>query len=142
MSEKLVKTLIKRTCLTIRENETINQAAQILSVNNIGALPVLDNNGKLKGIISERDIARSTKNKEFNVNDKVSKIMTSNVITCNASSSAFDLLEIMSSKKIRHIPIVDNHKLLGIISIGDVVNRIINRYKEENQNLKDYINTY
>ena len=68
--------------------------------------------------------------------------MTKNVITCDSNASAFNLLEIMSDKKIRHIPIVDNNKLLGIISIGDVVNRIIDRYKEENKNLKDYINTY
>jgi CBS domain-containing protein len=142
MSEKIVTKLSKRSCITIKENETLQKAALVLKDNNIGALPVVDRDNKLVGILSERDIARNIFDENFNKNQKISNIMSTNVVTCTVDSSAFDLLKIMSDKKIRHIPIVDNNKLLGIISIGDVVNRIIDRYKEENQYLKDYINTY
>jgi CBS domain-containing protein len=142
MSEKIVTKLSKRSCITIKENETLQKAALVLKDNNIGALPVVDKDNKLVGILSERDIARNIFDENFNKNQKISNIMSTNVVTCTVDSSAFDLLKIMSDQKIRHIPIVDNNKLLGIISIGDVVNRIIDRYKEENQYLKDYINTY
>ena len=140
--ERLVKTLAKRDCITINQKDSIQKASSAMSEKNIGCLPVVDNNGQLVGIISERDIARKTSKSDFSPNIEIENIMTKNVVTCDSNASAFDLLEVMSDKKIRHIPIVDNNKLLGIISIGDVVNRIIDRYKEENKNLKDYINTY
>ena len=66
--------------------------------------------------------------------------MTSNIISCNLSASSKELMEVMTKKKIRHLPIIDNNKLLGIVSIGDVVNRIIFNYKEETKFLKEYIN--
>ena len=140
--ERLVKTLAKRDCITINQKDSIQKTSSIMSEKNVGCLPVVDNNDKLVGIISERDIARKISKSNFGPNIEVQNIMTKNVVTCDSNASAFDLLEVMSDKKIRHIPIVDNNKLLGIISIGDVVNRIIDRYKEENKNLKDYINTY
>ena len=140
--ERLVKTLAKRDCITINQKDSIQKASSVMSEKNIGCLPVVENNGQLVGIISERDIARKTSKSDFSPNIEIENIMTKNVVTCDSNASAFDLLEVMSDKKIRHIPIVDNNKLLGIISIGDVVNRIIDRYKEENKNLKDYINTY
>ena len=140
--ERLVKTLAKRDCITINQKDSIQKASSVMSEKNVGCLPVVDINDKLVGIISERDIARKTSKSDFSPNIEIENIMTKNVVTCDSNASAFDLLEVMSDKKIRHIPIVDNNKLLGIISIGDVVNRIIDRYKEENKNLKDYINTY
>ena len=140
--ERLVKTLAKRDCITINQKDSIQKASFVMSEKNIGCLPVVDNDDQLVGIISERDIARKTSKSDFSPNIEIENIMTKNVVTCDSNASAFDLLEVMSDKKIRHIPIVDNNKLLGIISIGDVVNRIIDRYKEENKNLKDYINTY
>ena len=140
--ERLVKILAKRDCIRINLKDSIQKASSVMSEKNIGCLPVVDNDDQLVGIISERDIARKTSKSDFSPNIEIENIMTKNVVTCDSNASAFDLLEIMSDKKIRHIPIVDNNKLLGIISIGDVVNRIINRYKEENKNLKDDINTY
>ena len=140
--ERLVKTLAKRDCITINQKDSIQKASSVMSEKNIGCLPVVNNDDQLVGIISERDIARKTSKSDFSPNIEIENIMTKNVVTCDSNASAFDLLEVMSDKKIRHIPIVDNNKLLGIISIGDVVNRIIDRYKEENKNLKDYINTY
>ena len=66
--------------------------------------------------------------------------MTSNIISCDLSASSKELMEVMTKKKIRHLPIIDNNKLLGIVSIGDVVNRIIFNYEEETKFLKEYIN--
>ena len=66
--------------------------------------------------------------------------MTSNIISCNLSASSKELMEVMTKKKNKDLPIIDNNKLLGIVSIGDVVNRIIFNYKEETKFLKEYIN--
>ena len=66
--------------------------------------------------------------------------MSKNLITCNLNTSVTELMEIITNNKIRHIPIIEEKKLLGMVSIGDVVNYIIDQYKEENQYLRDYIN--
>ena len=67
--------------------------------------------------------------------------MTKNIIFCNKNSSSKELMEIMNENKIRHIPIMEQHKLLGIVSIGDVVNRIIENYAYETKHLRKYINS-
>ena len=66
--------------------------------------------------------------------------MTKNIISCDLSVSSKELMKKMTKNKIRHLPIIDNNKLLGIVSIGDVVNRIIFNYEEETKYLKEYIN--
>ena len=68
--------------------------------------------------------------------------MSKNLITCDLNTSVTELMNEMTEKKIRHILIMDDQKLLGIVSIGDVVKHLINKIKEENKNLKDYINSY
>ena len=67
--------------------------------------------------------------------------MTKNIIFCNKNTSSKELMEIMNENKIRHIPIMEKHKLLGIVSIGDVVNRIIENYAYETKYLREYINS-
>ena len=101
-------------------------------------LSTQDNN--VIGIVSERDLARYIVNNEFKKDLPVTKIMSKNLITCNLSTSVTELMEIISNNKIRHIPIMEEKKLLGMVSIGDVVNYIIDQYKEENQHLRDFIN--
>ena len=81
-------------------------------------------------------------NNEFKNDLSVTKIMSKNLITCNINTSVTELMEIISNNKIRHIPIMEEKKLLGMVSIGDVVNYIINQYKEENQYLRNFINKY
>jgi CBS domain-containing protein len=68
--------------------------------------------------------------------------MSKNLVTCDLNTSVTELMNEMTEKKIRHILIMDDQKLLGIVSIGDVVKHLINKIKEENKNLKDYINSY
>ena len=143
MSDTLVTKLSKRKCFTLSENDTLKTISEKLQKHNIGAMPVLstqDNN--VIGIVSERDLARYIFNNEFKNDLPVTKIMSKNLITCNINTSVTELMEIISNNKIRHIPIMEEKKLLGMVSIGDVLNYIIDQYKEENQYLRDYINKY
>ena len=140
MTETLVTKLSKRECFTLSELDTVKTVSEKLQKHNVGAMPVLSKqNNEIIGIVSERDLARFIFQDKFNNELPVTKIMTQQIITCNLDTSVTELMEIVSHKKIRHIPIVDGKKILGIVSIGDVVNHIIEQYKEENKQLKDYI---
>ena len=137
MAEKLVQSLAKRGCITIFDNSKISDLALLLTLNNIGAVIVVDKKNKPIGMVSERDIIR---NFNKNVLD-VKNIMTSKIISCDLSISSTELLEIMNKNKVRHIPIINKGLLLGIVSIGDVVKRLIETYENENMNLKNFINS-
>ena len=137
MAEKLVLSLIKRKCITIKEDSSISDLAELLTLNNIGAVVVVDINNKAIGIVSERDVIRNY-NKDYH---NIKNIMTNKLISCDLSISSTNLLEIMNKNKVRHIPIINKDKLLGIVSIGDVVKRLIKTYENENINLKNFINS-
>ena len=137
MAEKLVLSLIKRKCITIKEDSTISDLAELLTLNNIGAVVVVDINNKAIGIVSERDVIRNY-NKDYH---NIKNIMTNKLISCDLSISSTNLLEIMNKNKVRHVPIINKDKLLGIVSIGDVVKRLIETYENENINLKNFINS-
>ena len=141
MSEKLVTKLSKRKCFTLSENDTLKTASEKLQKHNIGSLPVLSTqDNSIIGIVSERDLARYIFNDEFKNDLSITKIMSKNLNTCSQNASVTELMEIITNNKIRHIPVIEEKKLLGMVSIGDVVNYIIDQYKEENQYLRDYIN--
>ena len=137
MAEKLVLSLIKRKCITIKEDSTISDLANLLTLNDIGAVVVVDSSNKAIGIVSERDVIKNY-NKDYNY---IKNIMTNKLISCDLSISSTSLLEIMNKNKVRHIPIMNKGKLLGIVSIGDVVKRLIETYENENINLKNFINS-
>jgi len=141
MARKLVTKLSKRPCFTLIEKDTLKSASEKLKKYNVGVMPVLNESDKsVIGIISERDLARYICVDEFKNNLPVDKIMSKNIISCDLNTSVTQLMEIISSHKIRHVPIIEEKKLLGIVSIGDVVNHIIDQYKDENQQLRDFIN--
>ena len=141
MARKLVTKLSNRECFTLTEKDTLKTASNKLQIHNVGVMPVLSEHDKsVIGIISERDLARYIYKDEFSSELLVTKIMTTNIISCNLNTSVTELMEIISNHKIRHIPIIEEKKLLGIVSIGDVVNHIIEKYKDENQHLTDFIN--
>ena len=141
MARKLVTKLSNRECFTLTEKDTLKTASNKLQTHNVGVMPVLSEQDKsVIGIISERDLARYIYRDEFSSELLVTKIMTTNIISCNLNTSVTELMEIISNHKIRHIPIIEENKLLGIVSIGDVVNHIIEQYKDENQHLRDFIN--
>ena len=137
----LVTKLSKRECFTLSEHDTLKSASEKLQKHNVGAMPVLGKqNNDLIGIVSERDLARFIFKNEFSDDLPITKIMTKQIITCNINTSVTELMEIITQNKIRHIPIVGDKKILGIVSVGDVVNHVIEQYRDENKHLKDYMN--
>ena len=142
MPGKLVSMMSKRECHTLNVAEPIREASKKFHEKKIGCMPVVDNNKNTIGIISERDLSQFLYKERFNLSTSVSQIMSKNLITCDLNTSVTELMDEMTEKKIRHILIMEDKKLLGIVSIGDVVNHLIAKVKEENKNLKDYINSY
>ena len=141
MSESLVKKLSSRECFTVNEDDNVASVIYTLTRNNIGALPVLNSHKNLVGIVSERDIIQKIsleKNNTF-FNKKTKLLMTSPVISCGVETRSDELMMIMSKNKIRHIPIVKNSKLVGMVSIGDVVKRLIEKYQNETKLLREFI---
>ena len=137
----LISQLLTRNLVSINENKTTYNAIKLLAKNSIGALPVLNDNMDLSGIISERDIIREISN-NLSVDFKkshIKSIMTSKVITINKNTKSETIMDIMSKNKIRHIPIVENKLLIGIVSIGDVVKRLLEKFNLENQHLKSWL---
>jgi len=142
MPGKLVSRMSKRECHTLKETDTIKIASQVLSEKKIGCMPVLDDKKNVIGIISERDLSQFIYKERFNLSTFISQIMSTNLVTCDLNTSVTELMDEMTEKKIRHILIMEDKKLLGIVSIGDVVDHLIAKIKEENKNLKDFINSY
>tara|TARA_B110000977_G_C10827601_1_gene396769 strand:+ start:217 stop:645 length:429 start_codon:yes stop_codon:yes gene_type:complete len=141
MARKLVTKLSNRQCFTLTEKDTLKTASEKFQKHNVGVMPVLNEKDKtVIGITSERDLARYIYRDEFKSDLLINKIMTKDIISCNLNTSVTELMEMITSHKIRHIPIIEEKKLLGIVSIGDVVNHIIEQYKDENQQLRDFIN--
>ena len=142
MSETLLQKLMKRPCITLDENSSIKNLVDTLNKNKVGCVIVTSLRSNYPvGIVSERDLVRNYDKILNNKYSKVNDVMTKNIIFCNKNTSSKELMEIMSEHKIRHIPIIDQQKLLGIVSIGDVVNRIIENYAYETEHLRAYINS-
>jgi|TARA_B100001094_G_scaffold311487_1_gene347199 CBS domain-containing protein len=142
MPGKLVSKISKRKCFTLNTADTVKTASSKLHENHIGCMPILNENQTVVGIVSERDLSQLIHSERFNSNLTIDKIMTKNLVTCDLNTSVTELMEMMTEKKIRHILIMEDNKLLGVVSIGDVVNHLIDKYKEENKSLRDYINSY
>ena len=142
MPGKLVNRMSKRKCYTLTETDTVKTASQNLHEKKVGSMPVLNKDNNVVGIISERDLSQFIYAERFNSNLPISQIMTKELVTCDLNTSVTELMDEMTEKKIRHILIMEDKKLLGIVSIGDVVNHLIDKIKEENKSLKDYINSY
>ena len=142
MPETLVQKLMKRACITLDENSSIKSLVDTLNKNKVGCVIVTSLKSHYPvGIVSERDLVRNFKVILNKNTIKVKEVMTKNIIFCNKNTSSKELMEIMSKNKIRHIPIIEKNKLLGIVSIGDVVNRIIENYAYETKHLREYINS-
>jgi CBS domain-containing protein len=107
--------------VTVRPDDTIRQALTLLAEHNIGALVVVGDGGRPMGILSERDIVREAARNEHLFSLTVSAIMTSNVIIGTPQDDLVSVGSTMTEKHIRHLPIVDRDRLVGIVSIGDIV---------------------
>jgi CBS domain-containing protein len=129
----------KRTVWTLSSNNTVRQALQLMADKNIGAIVIKDQD-KLIGIFSERDYARKVVLKGKNSTDtKLSEVMSKEVITISSDIQIDACMQLMTDKRVRHLPVVDNGKSIGIISIGDVVRLMIDEQKYLIDELKKYI---
>ena len=137
-----IKKLLKRGCITVSSEEKIKEVAALLAKNLIGAVPVTNKNEEVIGIVSERDIVRNLNNCGVDIiSEKVATIMTKSVISAPKTVSSSDLMEIMTENKIRHVVIMEGKALLGIVSIGDVVKRLIEKLEGEAEQLRFFINS-
>jgi CBS domain-containing protein len=129
----------KRTVWTLSSNNTVRQALQLMADKNIGAIVIKDQD-KLIGIFSERDYARKVVLKGKNSNDtKLAEVMSKEVITIASDMQIDVCMQLMTDKRVRHLPVVDNGKSIGIISIGDVVRLMIDEQKYLIEQLQKFV---
>ena len=131
----------KRPTWSLSSNNTVRQALQLMADKNIGAIVIKDQD-KLIGIFSERDYARKVVLKGKNSTDtKLAEVMSKEMITISSDMQIDACMQLMTDKRVRHLPVVDNGKSIGIISIGDVVRLMIDEQKHLIDELKKYISS-
>ncbi len=124
---------------SINPDASVQKTISLMAENNIGALPVVDGD-TLVGIFSERDLARLlAKSITFSLDTAISSVMTKKVFTVTPASDLEECMELMTDKHIRHLPVVDDNKLVGLISIGDVIKLIVSTQKDFIDQLEGYI---
>jgi CBS domain-containing protein len=129
-----------RDVVTTRPDATIAEVAKLLKAKRIGAVVVTDVDGALCGIISERDLARGLADHGAKLlGMRVSQLMTVDVVTCSPGDSLDRLQQQMTEGRFRHLPVVDDGRMIGIISIGDVVKHRLDELETEAHMLHDYI---
>ena len=128
---------------TISESATLHDLVNALNVHHVGALVVSPDGKKVDGIVSERDVVRAMPGKLDEIAGmRVRDLMTSEVITCSPNSTVAELMTVMTERRIRHIPVVDETgNLVSIVSIGDVVKAYISDLQSEQKALNDYLNS-
>ncbi|MBK8732866.1 MAG: CBS domain-containing protein [Actinomycetales bacterium] len=126
--------------VTIRPDDTVAHLLSVLSEHGIGALVVSEDGKAVAGIVSGRDVVRHLHRSGADVlGSAVSAIMTSEVHTCEGGDEVEGLAQMMTDRRIRHVPVVQDGELTAIVSIGDVVKHRINALQSERDHLKDYI---
>ena len=126
--------------ITIQETDTLASAVAILRDKRIGALIVVDAEGALAGILSERDIVRKlAETPGQTLPQTVADNMTKKVVTCSPQDTLIDVLKQMSAGRFRHMPVLEGKKIMGMITIGDVVNYRLNELEHETLQLKQLI---
>lgn len=129
-----------RDVVTAQPHLTLREAADVLCRNRIGALVVADATRKVLGILSERDIVRAVSAGGGEaLKDPVSKHMTSKVITATEDQPIETTMSVMTESRIRHLPVLSDGKLAGVVSIGDVVKIRLEAIETEHKALREYI---
>jgi CBS domain-containing protein len=127
--------------LSVEPGAKLSAAIKILAERRIGAVLVMENQ-RIEGILSERDIVRVLGERGAAVLDEpVGAVMTRKVITCRQADTVAAIMEMMTSGKFRHLPVVEGDKVVGLISIGDIVKWRVKEYESEQEALRDYIKT-
>ena len=127
--------------VTIKPDDTVRQLLDLLAQHRIGALVVSPDGSTVAGIVSERDVVRHVQRAGADVLDRpVAQIMTADVTTCGPDDGVEHLMRLMTDQRVRHIPVVVDGALQGIVSIGDVVKHRIDELQSERDQLVGYIN--
>lgn len=134
--------LAKKGCnvITILPEHIVNDAAKLLTEHNIGAMVVCNTKDQLEGVLSERDLVRGiAKYGTVALTMPVRNLMTTTVITCKSTDSIKDIMKIMTKRRIRHLPVLEDERLVGIVSIGDIVSFRLHETQMEVGVLRDYV---
>lgn len=127
--------------ISVSPDAKLSAAVKILSERRIGAVMVMSGQ-KIDGILSERDVVRVLGERGASALDEpVRSVMTSKVITCREADTVGAIMEVMTAGKFRHLPVVESDRIVGLISIGDVVKWRVAEYEREQEALQDYIKT-
>jgi CBS domain-containing protein len=130
---------------TIEPAASVAEAVAAMREHNVGALVVVDDQSHIAGILSERDVVRALADEPVTqatiLERRVSDLMTTDVTTCGSRSSVDELMRLMTDRRIRHIPVVDDGALNGIVSIGDVVKTRIGELEDEAGTLHNYLSS-
>jgi CBS domain-containing protein len=127
--------------LSVEPDAKLAAAVKILGGKRIGAVLVMSQ-GRIEGILSERDIVRVLSERGAGVlEEPVSAVMTRKVVSCRQSDTVAGIMEMMTLGKFRHLPVVEDAKVVGLISIGDIVKRRVQEYESEQEALQNYIKT-
>lgn len=128
--------------VSVSPSASVSEAIEVLDEYHIGAVLVNDEDGALKGILSERDVVRGLAQKGLDcLSGSVASLMTADVLTCEPTHSIDQIMALMTEKRIRHLPVMAQGELLGVISIGDVVKLRIEEVEHESDALRQYIST-
>jgi CBS domain-containing protein len=132
-----------RDVATISQERTVSDALQVLKERSIGALVVTGPTPPLVGIFSERDVVRALVTRgEAALQAKVAELMSSDVATCDETTTVIDLMGMMTERRIRHVPVVVEGRLVGMVSIGDVVKARFDELEREKRDLLDYVSSW
>jgi CBS domain-containing protein len=131
-----------RAVSTARPDASLLDIVQKLGAKKIGAIVVVGDNGQVAGIISERDVIRAVaEHGTAALNLNVSEVMTRSVVSCQETSAIDELMEMMTKGRFRHLPVIEDGALVGIISIGDVVKHHLAEVEMEVSAMKNYLAT-
>lgn len=142
MTVKAILDAKGRNVVTIGPDRRLAEATQLLSERGIGAVVVTEPDGRIAGILSERDIVRVIGRDGADMLEQpVSAVMTAKVRRCHEQNTVNEVMQIMTEGRFRHLPVEENGKIAGIISIGDVVKKRIEEVEREAEDIRSYIAT-
>jgi CBS domain-containing protein len=131
-----------RDVFTTQPHRTLKEVVELLAEKGVGAVVISDASLKVLGILSERDVVRViAKHGASALDDPVSRYMTPKVITVTRDDTIEHVMQTMTAERFRHLPVVEDGRLIGLISIGDVIKRHVNALDSERQALREYITT-
>ena len=140
MTVKTILSLKGGAVATIEPTASLATAAAVLAERRIGALVVMDSADRVAGMLSERDIVRALAERgPAALDERLDRAMTRSVVTCTEAMTVDEIMRRMTASKFRHVPVVELGRLVGIVSIGDVVKYRLAAMQHESQSLREYV---